>query len=243
MASTSQLRTLDPARTLFVDIEAGDLSVQDVPVPSIRIADWPSIRDLACYLGGPNPSFPKNSAYSPAHFDAIGGAFKALDELEGGDTIFIDSITAASRLCLRYAEQQPEALSRTGVKDIRSAYGVLAREMILLLEPFQRARSKNVVFVAILERVTDDFNRVQLQIQLEGAKTARELPGIVDQIITMEFVDFGDGKTVRTAPNPWNFPAKDRSGRLSQVEEPNLAKLIAKLIGPQSKRAQGSKDV
>jgi hypothetical protein len=88
VGKTSQLRTLDPARTLFVDIEAGDLSVQDVPVPSIRIADWPSIRDLACYLGGPNPSFPKDSAYSPAHFDAIGGAFKALDELEGGDTIF-----------------------------------------------------------------------------------------------------------------------------------------------------------
>jgi hypothetical protein len=36
---------------------------------------------------------------------------------------------------------------------------------------------------------------------------------------------------VCTAPNPWNYPAKDRSGRLDQIEEPNLGKLIAKLIG------------
>jgi putative ribosome biogenesis GTPase RsgA len=30
VGKTSLLRTLDPASTLFVDIEAGDLSVQDV---------------------------------------------------------------------------------------------------------------------------------------------------------------------------------------------------------------------
>ena len=71
---------------------------------------------------------------------------------------------------------------------------------------------------------------------MEGSKTGRELPGIVDQIITMQFVDFGDGNPVRalvcTSPNPWGYPAKDRAGRLEQIEEPHLGKLIAKLIGP-----------
>ena len=236
VGKTSQLRTLDPAHVLFVDIEAGDLSVQDLPIPSIRIDDWSSLRDLACSIGGPNVSFPRDAAYSPAHFDAIGGELSVLSDV---DTIFIDSITAASRLCYRHAEQQPEALSRTGAKDVRAAYGILGREMMLLLEQFQRARTKNIVFVAILEKVLDEFNRPQILIQLEGAKTGRELPGIVDQIITMEFIDFGDGVPVRsfvcTAPNPWNFPAKDRSGRLDQIEEPNLAKLITKLTGPISK--------
>jgi len=233
VGKTSQLRTLDPSHGLFVDIEGGDLSVQDLPVASIRIDDWPSLRDIACCVGGPNPSFANDTAYSPAHFQAIGGR---LSELSAYHTIFIDSISAASRLCYRHAEQQPEALSRTGAKDVRAAYGILGREMLLLLEQFQRARTKNIVFVAILERVLDDFNRPVIQIQLEGAKTARELPGIVDQIITMEFIDFGDGNPVRsficTSPNPWNYPAKDRSGRLDQIEEPNLAKLIAKLTGP-----------
>ena len=49
----------------------------------------------------------------------------------------------------------------------------------------------------------------------------------------MQWVDFGDGKPVRafvcTSPNPWQFPAKDRSGKLERVEEPNLGKLIQKL--------------
>ena len=71
---------------------------------------------------------------------------------------------------------------------------------------------------------------------MEGGKTGRELPGIVDQIITMQLIDFGDGKPVRafvcTSPNPWGYPAKDRAGRLEQIEEPHLGKLIAKLVGP-----------
>ena len=71
---------------------------------------------------------------------------------------------------------------------------------------------------------------------MEGAKTGRELPGIVDEIITMQWIDFGDGVPVRafvcTAPNPWNYPAKDRAGRLEQIEKPHLGELIAKLISP-----------
>ncbi len=44
VGKTSQLRTLDPARTLFIDVEAGDLAVADAPVPTIRIDDWPTLR-------------------------------------------------------------------------------------------------------------------------------------------------------------------------------------------------------
>jgi AAA domain-containing protein len=106
--------------------------------------------------------------------------------------------------------------------------------MIGWLNQLQHARGRDVVFVAILERVVDDLNIATWQPQIEGSKTSRELPGIVDEIITMQWVDFGDGKPVRafvcTSPNPWQFPAKDRSGRLEQLEPPDLGKLIAKLI-------------
>ena len=76
--------------------------------------------------------------------------------------------------------------------------------------------------------------------QIEGAKTGRELPGIVDQIITMHCVDFGDGKPparafVCTQPNTWNYPAKDRAGKLEQIEPPHLGKLIAKLVAGERK--------
>jgi hypothetical protein len=97
----------------------------------------------------------------------------------------------------------------------------------------QLARRRNVVFAAILEKSTDDFGRSSWEIQSEGQKMAREMPGIVDQIITMQFVDFGDGKPVRafvcTSPNQWGYPAKDRSGRLQPLEKPHLGDLLVRL--------------
>jgi AAA domain len=107
--------------------------------------------------------------------------------------------------------------------------------MIAWLNQLQHARALNVIFVGILEKVVDDFNVATWQLQMEGGKTSRELPGIVDEIVTMQVIDFGDGNPVRvfvcTSPNPWGFPGKDRAGRLEQIEEPHLGKLIAKLVG------------
>src|SRR5262249_6311827 len=94
-----------------------------------------------------------------------------------------------------------------------------------------------IVLLGILESVVDDFNRKEERLQLEGARTGRELPGIVDQIITMHWLNFDEASTrafVCTAPNPWNYPAKDRSGRLDQIEEPHLGRLLNKLTGPRA---------
>jgi hypothetical protein len=222
---------LDPAHSLFVDVEAGDLAIADVAVPTLRIDDWPAFRDLVVRIGGPNPSFPQTCCYSESHYRSVGGP---LPELEAYETIFVDSLTELSRLAFRWAEFQPECVSdRTGQKDTRAAFGLLAREMIASLQHLQHTRNKNIVFVAVLEKILDEFHRSSWEIQTEGSKTGRELPAIVDQIVTMNFIDFGDGKLVRafvcTQPNPWDFPAKDRSGKLDQVEEPHLGKLISKL--------------
>jgi hypothetical protein len=232
VGKTSLLRTLLTTTTLFVDIEAGDLAVIDLPVPTIRLDDWCAARDLACRIGGPNPSYPPTAPYSEAHYRAIGGALPNLDQI---DTVFVDSLTALSRLAFRWAEQQPEAFSdRTGRRDIRGAYGLLGREMIAFLNQLQHARSKHIVFVAILEKVIDDFGHASWEVQMEGGKTGRELPGIVDEILTMNFLDFGDGQPaergfVCTTPNNWGYPAKDRSGRLDPIEQPHLGNLLTKL--------------
>jgi AAA domain len=232
IGKTWQLRTLDAPSTLFIDVEAGDLSVIDWPVPTIRIDDWPAARNLACRIGGPNKSFPPTACYSPAHYEAIGGALEGLD---GFKTVFVDSLTASTRLAFRWAEQQPEAYSeRSGKRDLRGIYGTLGREMVLFLNQLQHARDKNIVLVGILEFAKDEFNRGEWQLQSEGSKTARELPGIIDEIITYQFLDFGDDKPpmrgfVCTNPNPWGYPAKDRSGQLGPIEPPDLGKLLTKL--------------
>jgi len=242
IGKTWQARTLDPQRTLFIDCEAGDLSILDWPAPTLRIDNWPDARDLACRIGGPNKSFPPAACYSPVHFEAIGGY---LENLEQYQNIFVDSLTAISRLSFRWAEQQPESVSeRTGRKDLRGTYGLHGREMVLWLNQLQHARAKNVIFVGILERVVDELKHVEWQLQAEGSKTSRELPGIIDEIITYQFLDFGDGQSplrgfVCRNPNQWGYPAKDRSGRLETIEEPDLGKLLRTLTNQHDPNPKG----
>jgi AAA domain len=246
VGKTSLLRTVNPSTTLFCDLEAGDLSVQDVPVDTLRPKAWPECRDIACLLGGPNPSLPADAAYSHAHYEAVCERLGAAEELEKYSLYFVDSITVAARLCFRWAQQQPEAFSeKTGKPDPRGAYGLLGREMIGWLSQLQHSRSKNVVLVGILEHVTDDFNRGGWQLQIDGSKTGRELPGIVDQMITYQFVQFEDGidpvrALVCQQPNPFSYPAKDRSGRLELYEKPNLGELIEKVTSSKHNLTQAA---
>jgi hypothetical protein len=240
VGKTSLLRTLDLATTLFVDLEAGDLAVQDIHVDALRPKTWEECRDLAVYLGGPNPALPVTSCYSQAHYDSVVETMGGADGLKKYQTYFVDSITVAGRLCFRWSEQQPESFSDRGKKDIRGTYGLHAREMLAWLTHLQHTRDKNVIFVGILERVVDDFNTATWQLQVEGAKTGRELPGIVDEIATMSFIDFGDGNLCRALicnqPNQWGYPAKDRAGRLDVIEEPHLGKWLTKLTGTSNRK-------
>jgi hypothetical protein len=235
VGKTSLLRTLPLPTTSFIDIEAGDLAVQDLAVDTLRPRTWPECRDLAVALAGADPSVPDAACYSAGHYTAVKDRFG--DQLGRYQTYFIDSITAAGRLCFAWSSQQAEAYSdRSGKKDLRGAYGLHAREMLAWLMHLQQARTINVIFLGILETVTDDFNRTEHRLQMEGSRTGRELPGIVDQVVTYQWIDFGDGVLTRsficTSPNRWNYPAKDRSGRLDQIEEPHLGKLIDKLTRP-----------
>ena len=71
--------------------------------------------------------------------------------------------------------------------------------------------------------------------QIEGSKTSLELPGIVDEVVTLAELKADDGSSYRAfvthTVNPYGFPAKDRSGRLDLLEPPHLGALIAKCAG------------
>ena len=237
IGKTSLLWTLDPAATLFMDLEAGDLAIEGWPGDTIRPRTWTECRDFAVFIGGPNPSFRDDQPYSPAHFDAVSARFGERAVLDRYQTIFIDSITVAGRLCFQWCKGQPEALSeKTGKPDVRGAYGLHGREMIGWLTHLQHTRAKNVWFVGILDEKLDDFNRRFFSAQIDGSKTGNELPGIVDQVITMAEMKADDGSAYRAfvcqTLNSWGYPAKDRSGRLDLVEEPHLGRLMEKIRGP-----------
>jgi hypothetical protein len=235
VGKTYLLRTVSQqtlAETLFLEAEAGDLCVADLAVASIRPPAWPDFRDAACALGGPNPAFAAGAPYSEAHYQSV-MANADLAGLASYKTLFVDSVSEASRRCRVWAEQQPEAFSERGRKDLRAVYGLVAREMIGWLQQLQHMRSRVVIFIAVLEKVVDDFQAVTWRPQLEGRRTGAVMPAIVDEVLTLEWLDFGDHKPVRafvcTEPNPWGLPGKDRSGKLDQVEPPDLGRLLLKL--------------
>ena len=238
LSSTAQMPPAAPAcSTLFIDLEAGDLAIEGWPGDTLRPRTWAECRDFAVFIGGPNPSFRDDQPYSAAHYAAVCERFGDPAVLERYDTIFVDSITVAGRLCFQWCRGQPEAMSeKTGKPDVRGAYGLHGREMIGWLTHLQHTRGKNVIFVGVLDEKADDFNRKIYVPQIDGSKTGLELPGIVDLVITMTDLKGEDGKPYRAfvcqTLNPWGFPAKDRSGRLDMVEEPHLGRLIDKIHGP-----------
>jgi len=233
---TSQIRTLDAERTLLVDTEAGDLSILDWAGDTLRPRTWPEFKDLVVFLAGPSPSASPEQAFSQAHFDHVCQKYGDPAQLAKYDTYFVDSLTVLSRMCLAWCKTQPAAFSeKTGKPDTRGAYGLLGTEMIGALTHLQHVRDKHVIYVCILEERLDDFNRRIYQLQLEGAKTSAELPGVLDEVITLAILKMEDGTPYRAfvtgADNTWGFPSKDRSGRLDPIEEPHLGKLIAKCLG------------
>lgn len=248
VGKTNLLRTLDPRGTLAIDLEAGMKSVQDWPGDSIPVRCFADAVDIACLVGGVDPAADSNAFYSEAHYRHLADSYPDLVAMIATKSIiFVDSITELTRQAMDWAKTQPDAYSeKTGRPDTRGAYGLLARTVIRLLKHIQHAPGKTTIFVGILERVTDDMNRTIWAPQIEGGKVGRELPGVVDQVVTMGLFSPEPGagvegrwrydpdrgterRLVCRAGNPWGLPAKDRSGRLDLTEAPDLGRLLSKI--------------
>ena len=245
---TTLVTTMPEEQTVCMDLEAGLKSVQGWKGDSLPIRRFADAVDIACLIGGANPAAQPEEHFSEAHHAHLRTLHPELAaRLDTKRIVFVDSITDLTRQAMAWAKTRPEALSeRTGKPDTRGAYGLLAREVIGLLKHLQHAPGRTVIFVGILEKVVDDMNRVTFQPQMEGGKAARELPGIVDQVMTLDLFTQEEGpegaRTWRHDPdkgterrlvcqsaNPWRLPAKDRSGRLDLTEPADLGALLTKI--------------
>ena len=254
VGKTTQARTLDPATTLFIDLEAGTLAIQewtgdvvDVRQEAARIGvhPWELARALVCWLSGPDPAASVSSPYGQAAYDGYCQALGDPAAYADKRTLFWDSITVAARMCLDWSRRQPEAFSeKTGKPDNRGAYGLHGQEMVRWLTQIQHMPGRSTIVVGILERIESDdgLKRVSWEPQIDGSKAGRELPGIFDEVITLSNFTTDKGEQYRAfvthQVNPFGFPAKDRSGRLDLLEPPDLGALMKKIHG--GKRVDGS---
>jgi hypothetical protein len=232
IGKTSLLKTLDEP-TLCLDFEAGLLAVQDWNGDAITLRTWPEAKDIACLIGGHNPAIDGAKCYSQRHYDSLKAKYDDCD-FSKYKCFFIDSITIVSKICLSWARTQTE-LNKSGKADHWAAYALLASEMLAWITQLQHIVGKDVIIVGLLEQKTDDFNRTTWIPQIEGSKTAAELPAILDEIITMIPTKRENGSMERQfvcqTLNPNGYPAKDRSGKLDVNEEAHLGKLLKKIKG------------
>jgi hypothetical protein len=255
-------RSLDPKTTLFLDGEAGTRSLGSwggrvlelLPTATaLGLHPWELCRAVACLLSGPDtsdyerqPSGLIPGPYSPEAYATYKSRLGDPAELFGTiRTLFVDSITVVSRWSFAWADAHEASISDKGKKDTRGAYGLHGREMVRWLTRVQHA-PYNVIAAGILDKQKDDLNRITWEIQIEGGKAGRELPGIFDNVVSLGRFDLADdpvtgAKTMQFNPdggtirgmvctqNPWGLLAKDRSSQLDMVEPADLGKLIEKI--------------
>lgn len=268
VGKTFQARTLDPDTTLLIDLESGTLSLNgEAALPdgtalppwrgdvldvrkeaaTIGVHPWELARALACLLSGPDPSAAPGTPYARDQYEiyktAIGDPVVLFAKYQ---TVFIDSITVASRHCFAWAKTRPEAFSeKTGKPDIRGAYGLLGQEIVTWLTQLQHIADKSVIAVGILDVIKDPDipGRVSYSPQIEGGKAGREMAGIFDQILTLGLFSIDPNTKAATLDmekgteraficrknNPFGVPAKGRDGTLDMLEAPNLGALLAKV--------------
>jgi hypothetical protein len=260
VGKTFAARALDPATTLFMDCEAGTLSLEkskDMPAwqgttltmkeMAVRhgVHPWVLCRGIASLLLGPDTQDPEGyygAAWYNYYVNAFAGGNPQL--FNQFQTLYVDSLTVVSRWAFDWACQQPECISeKTKKLDKRGAYGLMGTELVTWATQLQH-QPKNMILSCILEEDEDDFKRKFWQLQIEGKAAGRKIPGIFDLVMTLAWVDFGPqngGKQrvfVTQEGNELGFPAKDRSGLLEAYERPDLGAIITKIQGFHNQQPQ-----
>jgi NTP pyrophosphatase (non-canonical NTP hydrolase) len=145
------------------------------------------------------------------------------EEAKGFDTICIDSITELGEVVLANAKKNN--------KDVRKAYGELIDEMTQIIKSFRDMRGKHVYFSAQEERIAADDDTTAYGPLLPGSKLGPRLPYWYDEVFRMSIGKLADGTSYRylLTQGDGKAIAKDRSGVLDEIEEPDLSKIFSKI--------------
>lgn len=140
------------------------------------------------------------------------------------DTICIDSLSEIAEVVLNNAKRQ--------VKDPRQAYGELMEKMGTTIRSFRDLHGKHVYMTSKMEHSKDEVTGVSMYgPMMPGNKLAPDIPYLYDEVFHIGTDKLEDGtpyRYLRTQPDR-QFQAKDRSGALDIIEEPNLSAIFRKI--------------
>lgn len=216
--------TLPPERTLFIDCEMGMQSLRGWMAPSIAPQSWPEVKNLTCFLAGPDPGSFNDDDYGAQHFAACQRQYGDPAQWGMFDTILIDSTTRIGQWCLAWCLHQPESFTKKGVRDMLGTYGLLMRELTTWAWRLQNTKRLNIILTGGIKQ-----DEQMKWVPMVDGGAALKFPYIFDQIATLAPVDGENRGLICRSPNPWGYPAGSRSPALGNVEPPNLQALISKV--------------
>jgi len=147
------------------------------------------------------------------------------EEAKKFDSIALDSISEIAEVVLNFEKKI--------AKDPRQAYGALQEQMTDIIRAFRDLANKNVYFTAKCEKSADEAGRVMYAPSMPGAKLGQQLPYFVDEVLALRVEKDQEGVPRRAlmCESDGLWQAKDRSGKLSAWEAPDLGAIIKKIGG------------
>lgn len=162
-------------------------------------------------------------------FEDLNEAFKWVTESKDAaqfQTICLDSVTEIAEVVLANAKKS--------AKDPRQAYGELIDKMNVVIKGFRDIPGKNVYMSSKMEYTKDELTgAMKYGPMMPGSKLGQQLPYLFDEVFRLGVFKTTKNEQYRalvTQPE-LQYVAKDRSGKLDAIEQPNLAHIISKITG------------
>lgn len=147
------------------------------------------------------------------------------DEAKVFESIAIDSISEIAEVVLTDA--------KITNKDGRAAYGELATTMQDMIRSFRDIRGKHVYFSAKQDKTADEMGKIAYGCAMPGSKLSQGLPFYFDEVFALRIERDQDNAVQRAlmCQPDGAYTAKDRSGKLTAWEAPDLGLIIKKIGG------------
>jgi len=145
------------------------------------------------------------------------------EEGAGFESIALDSISEIAEVILN-AEKKI-------AKDPRQAYGAMQEQVSDLIRAFRDIPGKHVYMSAKLEKSTDEMGRILYAPSMPGNKTGQQLPYFFDEVLALRVERDAEGNVQRAlmCDSDGLWQAKDRSGKLTAWEAPDLGAIVEKI--------------
>lgn len=185
---------------LILSAESGILSLRDVVIPTITIRSFEEMEEAYRFV--------TQSAHA-AQFQSVA----------------LDSISELAEVCL--------VGEKAKSKDGRKAYGEMGDNMRALIRKWRDLPGKHVYFSAKQGSYKDDVTNTTLYgPSMPGQSLTADMPYFFDELFSLEVGRTPEGVEFRylRTKTSIQYEAKDRSGGLNEFEEPDLGKIINKIL-------------